>query len=73
MHCPYRREVVMVYCDAWPVKKPVRSDQLVPDGPCARGDFKSCPILRDLSARYENAATDVPDPAATHPTQGGPS
>jgi hypothetical protein len=66
MPCPYRREFLMVSCDGWPVKKPVRSDQLVPAGPCATGDFEHCPVFKDSLARLKNAAEGVPSPAANH-------
>lgn len=51
MACPYLREVVMLFCDALSVKKPVPADRVVSDGPCSCGDFERCPVFLEVMAR----------------------
>ncbi len=46
MSCPYLKEVVMLYCDAYPIKKMVPLDRLVSTNPCIAQDFKDCPLFR---------------------------
>lgn len=48
MPCPHLKEVVMLYCDAFPVKKMVPLDRLVSADPCLTHDFARCPLLRAL-------------------------
>ncbi len=46
MPCPYLREVVMLYCDAYPIKKMVPLDKLVTAGPCLAQEFRVCPFFQ---------------------------
>ncbi len=46
MPCPFLKEVVMLYCNAYPVKKMVPLDRLVSASPCIAHDFKNCPLFR---------------------------
>jgi hypothetical protein len=46
MPCPYLREVVMLYCDAYPIKKMVPLDKLVTAGPCLAQEYKGCPFFQ---------------------------
>lgn len=64
MLCPFRKEVTMVYCEAWPVKKPVPADQLVPAGPCSC-DFEHCPLFEEAMARLRRASQPVSTAGAT--------
>jgi hypothetical protein len=56
MGCPYWKEVVMVYCDASPVKKLVPADRVVQTGHCSCGDFDHCPIFLEAMARLRRAS-----------------
>ena len=75
MGCPHLREVVMVYCDAWPVKKLVPRAQLVTSGHCTHDDPSRCPVLlaQTSPARPASAATGAPPPAAAQKTKETPS
>lgn len=46
MPCPHLKEVVMVYCDAFPVKKMVPLDRLVSADPCLTQHFGRCPFYQ---------------------------
>jgi hypothetical protein len=61
MSCPYLKEVVMLFCDAYPVKKMLPLDRIATAHPCLGRDFEQCPLFRELMARL--AAADV-GPAA---------
>ena len=65
MTCPYLKEVSMVFCRAYPVKKPVPIDRVTTASTC-EGEFKECPLFRDALARTERPAADeaAPIPAA---------
>jgi hypothetical protein len=58
MPCPHLKEVVMLYCDAFPVKKLVPLDRIVSAEPCLTHDFEHCPLFRpdagdDATVRVE--------------------
>lgn len=56
MPCPHLKEVVMVYCDAFPVKKMVPLDRLVSADPCLTQHFGRCPFYQrcaELAAAAE--------------------
>ena len=60
MPCPHLKEVVMLYCDAFPVKKMVPIDKLVSADPCLTYNFHGCPLFQQRSAPPpENAALPV--------------
>ena len=44
MPCPHLKEVVMLYCDAFPIKKMVPLDKLVSADPCLTRNFERCPL-----------------------------
>ena len=75
MGCPHLREVVMVYCDAWPVKKLVPRAQLVTAGHCTHDDPSCCPVLlaKPSPTRPAPAAADVSPPAAKQQEKETPS
>jgi hypothetical protein len=50
MPCPHLKEVVMVYCDAFPVKKMVPLDRLVSADPCLTQHFERCPFYGQCAA-----------------------
>jgi hypothetical protein len=47
MPCPYLKEVVMLYCDAYPVKKMVPLDRIVSASPCLVQEFGACPLFKE--------------------------
>ena len=51
MSCPYLKEVVMLFCDAYPVKKMLPLDRIATAHPCLGQDFENCPLFRELVAR----------------------
>jgi hypothetical protein len=58
MPCPHLKEVVMLYCDAFPVKKMVPLDKLVSADPCLTCNYERCPIY------LQSLATSAPAAAA---------
>jgi hypothetical protein len=64
MTCPYLKEVSMVFCRAYPVKKPVPIDQVTTSSRC-EGDFKHCALFLEALARAHRSAAedDTPTPA----------
>lgn len=54
--CPHFRRVVMVFCDASPVRKPVPEDQLASLGPCAEADHRHCPLFDPRASGTEGTA-----------------
>ncbi len=73
MSCPHLKEVVMLFCRAYPVKKMIPLDRLASADPCLGGDFVNCPLFRELSARLQQACTEesnqVPASAPTPPKE----
>ncbi|HEX9399048.1 MAG TPA: hypothetical protein VF912_02965 [Anaeromyxobacter sp.] len=51
MTCPYLKEVSMVFCRAYPVKKPVPVDRVTTASTCEGEGFKGCPLFRDALTR----------------------
>jgi len=47
MPCPYLKEVVMLYCDAYQIKKMVPLDRLVSVSPCQGEGFVGCPLFKE--------------------------
>ncbi len=64
MTCPYLKEVSMVFCRAYPVKKPVPIDRVTTASTC-EGEFKECPLFREALSRAERSAAgdETPNPA----------
>ncbi|HET6437781.1 MAG TPA: hypothetical protein VFG59_06960 [Anaeromyxobacter sp.] len=59
MSCPHLKEVRMVFCRAYPVKKLVPLDQLVSAGSCeTEGAFVGCAAFREARQRVEEAADE---------------
>ena len=49
MACPHLREVVMLFCDACPVKKMLPLDRIATANPCL-GDYQACPLFQVVMA-----------------------
>lgn len=54
--CPFLKEVVMLYCDACPVKKLLPRNQVVSIGPCANTDHERCPLYQEMVRGASEAA-----------------
>jgi hypothetical protein len=50
MACPHLKEVVMLFCDAYPMKKMLPLDRIATADPCL-GGFEGCPIFKEMLAR----------------------
>ncbi|MEI6667842.1 MAG: hypothetical protein WCP29_06780 [Acidobacteriota bacterium] len=55
MACPYIKEVVMLYCQAYPVKKLVPLDRIASADPCFSHDFEACPLFKDVVSRIRSS------------------
>jgi hypothetical protein len=61
MSCPYLKEVVMLYCQAYPVKKLVPLDRIASADPCLGHDYEACPLFKDVLTRIRaNSQPAVP-------------
>jgi hypothetical protein len=54
MSCPYLKEVVMLYCSGFPVRKMVPLDRIVSASPCLTQDFNGCPLYKEILAKLES-------------------
>lgn len=63
MACPYLKEVVMLFCDAYPVKKMLPLDRIASANPCL-GEFHGCPLFQEILTRVAAASpADAVPPA----------
>jgi hypothetical protein len=58
MTCPYLKEVTMVFCRAYPVKKLVPVDRVTTASTCGADAFSTCPLYREALTRG-GKATEV--------------
>jgi hypothetical protein len=65
MPCPHLKEVVMLYCDAYPLKKMVPLDRLVSLEPCLARDFRDCPLFRQAEGPPDPEPPTRPDQEVT--------
>lgn len=65
MACPHLKEVVMLFCDAYPVKKPLPLDRIATADPCL-GSFHACPFFKEHLARLA-AASGTTEPVPPEP------
>jgi len=72
MSCPHLKEVVMLFCDAYPVKKMLPLDRIATADPCL-GQFHDCPLFKEAMARLASATGSVA-PVGVHKADrpGGP-
>ena len=72
MSCPHLKEVVMLFCQAYPVKKMVPLDRLASTDPCVGGNFQQCAMFVELSARLRASAGEQPAASrfTTSPVKG---
>ena len=65
MSCPYLKEVVMLYCQAYPVKKLIPLDRIASAEPCLGHEFEACPLFKDVLTRmraHSQPETSAPQP-----------
>jgi hypothetical protein len=67
MSCPYLKEVVMLYCSGFPVKKMVPLDRIVSASPCLTQDFNGCLLYREILTRLQGCAHASARPGAPPP------
>ncbi len=67
MTCPYLKEVSMVFCRAYPVKKPVPIDRVTTASTCEGDAFRGCSLFRDALERADRSAHE-----STTPPPAGP-
>lgn len=53
--CPYLEEVVMLCCNAYPIKKLLPRDRITTATRCFKGDFRGCLLYREIVARMESS------------------
>jgi hypothetical protein len=68
MTCPYLKEVTMVFCRAYPVKKLVPIDRVTTASTCGADGFCSCPLYREALGR---TGQKVADEVSTPTTEKG--
>jgi hypothetical protein len=71
MTCPYLKEVSMVFCRAYPVKKPVPIDRVTTSSTC-EGEFKQCPLFRDALSRADRSSAEEEHPSPAAPKGATP-
>jgi hypothetical protein len=56
--CPFLGEMVVIYCQAYPVRKPIPKHPITANNPCMGGAFKACPFFKASTdaEEYESAA-----------------
>ncbi len=69
MACPHLKEVVMLFCDAYPMKKMLPLDRIATADPCLCG-FEGCPIFKEVLARL--GAQESADAAAAPQAPAAP-
>lgn len=67
MSCPYLKEISMVFCRAYPVKKPVPIDRVTTASTCEGETFKECPLFREALERAGRS-----NPEDEHLSPAGP-
>ncbi len=65
MSCPHLKEVVMLFCRAYPVKKMVPLDRIASASPCLAQDFENCPLYKEVLARLRAQADGLDLPLPT--------
>jgi hypothetical protein len=58
--CPYLKEIVMVFCEACPIKKMVPLERIQTASHCFGGDFPNCALFEEIAARTNPAPSKKP-------------
>ncbi len=67
MGCPHLKEVVMLFCDAYAVKKMLPLDRIATADPCL-GNYAQCPIFQELLARLDTVVDTTGSAPRERPT-----
>jgi len=59
--CPFLGEMVVMYCQAFPVRKPVPKHLITTNNPCAGKGYKGCPFFKDIMVGLGGATGVEPD------------
>ncbi len=70
MTCPYLKEVSVVFCRAYPVKKPVPIDRVTTASTCECDGFKGCPLYRDALTRAGRSVDEDDSSRTPTPPKG---
>jgi len=54
MICPFREEIVMDYCRAYPVRKLVPRHRIASESLCANEEHVTCPFFQEVMARLQS-------------------
>lgn len=68
MACPYLKEVVMLYCQAYPIKKLIPLERIASADPCLGHEYEACPLFKDVVSRIRassHRAMAAPSPEST--------
>jgi hypothetical protein len=49
--CPFLGEILMEYCRAYPVRKPVPKHKITTRSACSGEDYRDCPFFQEIIAR----------------------
>ncbi len=71
MTCPYLKEVTVVFCRAYPVKKPVPIDRVTTASTCEGDTFCACQLYRDALARAGRSLDEDEHAARPEAPKGG--
>jgi hypothetical protein len=71
MTCPYLKEVTVVFCRAYPVKKPVPIDRVTTASTCEGDAFCACALYRDALTRAGRSLDDEERKAVPETPKGG--
>lgn len=71
MTCPYLKEVTVVFCRAYPVKKPVPIDRVTTASTCEGEAFCHCALYRDAMARAGRSTEEGERSAHPAANEGG--
>jgi hypothetical protein len=69
MACPYLKEVVMLYCQAYPVKKLVPLDRIASADPCLSREYEACALYKDVVTRIRASTQRATAPATPDATR----
>ena len=69
--CPYLKEVVMIFCEAYPVKKMVPLDSITGTSHCFSEGFHCCAFFEEMAARMRPSPSKRGTRRSTADAQAG--
>jgi len=55
--CPYLKEAVMIFCEAYPVKKMLPLERVKRSSRCLGKDFGECSLFAEVAARIHSPSS----------------